>query len=69
VRARQREIEQHESAVGVARERRQRFIAIDGRENLEHAMELRQRMRERLLDEWMVVDNEYRYKLKKVIQS
>jgi hypothetical protein len=46
----------------MARERGQRFVAIDGRQNVEHAMELRQRMRERLLDQRMIVDDEYNHK-------
>jgi hypothetical protein len=59
VRARQRQIEQDERAIGMARQCRQCLVAIDGAQHLERAVQLRQRVRKRLLDEGVIVDDEY----------
>ena len=58
MRTRQRQVEQDQRAVGVARKCRQRFVAVDGRNDIDRAVQRGQRVRECLLDKRMVVDDE-----------
>jgi hypothetical protein len=44
----------------MARKRRQSLVAVDRRKDFERAMQLRQRMRQRLQDQRMIVDDENR---------
>ena len=59
MRARQRQIEQHERAIRMPRKRGQRLLAIDRCQHIERAMEMRKRMCERLLDQRVIVDDQY----------
>ena len=59
VRAGQREVEQHQRAVRVAREHRQRLVAVGRAQHLEIGVEVGQHLRQRVQDQRMVVDHEY----------
>ena len=59
VRAGQREVEQHERAVRVTRERGERLAAVGGAEQLEVVVELGQHLRQRVQDQRMIVDHQY----------
>ena len=54
----QREIEQHQRAVGMAREQPLGFLAVARGEDREARLELRQHLAQRLQDQRMVVDDE-----------
>ena len=59
VRPRQRQIEQHQRAIRMPCKRGQRLLAIDRCQHIERAMEMRKRMCERLLDQRVIVDDQY----------
>lgn len=58
VRAGEREVEQHERAIGMARHLRERLVAMRGGEEVDIAGEVGKHLAQRVHDQRMVVDDE-----------